>query len=69
MNKVYKVIYSKAKACYVVASEFAKRDGKCSTDKRQSSRQTMKLAAALVAFLVSIGGGGQSILSKQQMHL
>lgn len=57
MNRVYKVIWSKVKSCYIVASEFAKRDGKCSTDKRCSSRQTAKVAAALVALLVSTGGG------------
>ena len=28
MNKIYKVIWSKAKNCYVVASELAKRSGK-----------------------------------------
>ena len=28
MNHVYKVVWSKTKQCYVVASEFAKRSGK-----------------------------------------
>lgn len=28
MNKIYKVIWSKAKNCYVVASELAKRNSK-----------------------------------------
>ncbi|MBQ6429454.1 MAG: ESPR domain-containing protein, partial [Acidaminococcaceae bacterium] len=28
MNKIYKVVWSKAKHCYVVTSELAKRNGK-----------------------------------------
>ena len=28
MNKIYKVIYSKVKHCYVVVSELAKNQGK-----------------------------------------
>ena len=31
MNKVYKVIWSKVRNCYVVVSELAKRNGKCSS--------------------------------------
>ena len=29
MNKIYKIIWSKARNCYVVVSELAKRNGKC----------------------------------------
>ena len=56
MNKVYKVIWNKAKHCYVVVSELAKSQGKSSQDKR-ASRLSMRVAAVLAAFLVSIGGG------------
>lgn len=56
MNKVYKVIWNKAKHCYVVVSELAKSQGKSSQDKR-ASRMSMRAAAVLAAFLVSIGGG------------
>lgn len=31
MNKIYKIIWSKARNCYVVVSEIAKRNGKCSS--------------------------------------
>ena len=31
MNKVYQVVWSKARNCYVVVSELAKRSGKCSS--------------------------------------
>ena len=43
MNKIYKVIWSKAKNCYVVASELAKRNGK------SSSSLNKKLIAAMLA--------------------
>ena len=33
MNKIYKVIWSKARNCYVVVSELAKRNGKCKSVK------------------------------------
>ncbi len=31
MNKIYKVIWSKTKGCYVVVSEIAKREGKAAS--------------------------------------
>ena len=43
MNKIYRVIWSKTKNCYVVVSEYAKRNGKC------SSRLNKKLIAAFLA--------------------
>ena len=43
MNKVYKVIWSKVRNCYVVVSELAKRNGKC------SSSLNKKIIAAFLA--------------------
>ena len=43
MNKIYKIIWSKARNCYVVVSEIAKRNGKC------SSSMNKKLIAAFLA--------------------
>ena len=48
MNKIYKVIWSKAKNCYVVVSEIAKRNGKYS-----SSLNKKIVAAFLAAGLVT----------------
>lgn len=48
MNKVYKVIWNKARNCYVVVSEIAKRNGKCS-----SSLNKKIVAAFLAAGLVT----------------
>ena len=43
MNKVYQVVWSKARNCYVVVSELAKRSGKC------SSGGSKKVLAAVLA--------------------
>ena len=43
MNKIYKVLWSKTRNCYVVVSEFAKRSGKC------SSSLNKKIIAAFLA--------------------
>lgn len=51
MNKVYKVIWNKVKNCYVVASEFAKRDGKKGSTHSMVSSKTV--AAVLAAFAVT----------------
>ncbi|SUP44387.1 ESPR-type extended signal peptide-containing protein [Veillonella criceti] len=40
MNKIYKVIWSKTKGCYVVASEFAKREGKAASSHMSALRAT-----------------------------
>ena len=44
MNKIYRVIWSKTKNCYVVVSEYAKHNGKCS-----STLNKKLIAAFLVA--------------------
>ena len=43
MNKIFKVIWCKTKNCYVVVSEVAKRNGKC------SSSLNKKIIAAFLA--------------------
>lgn len=48
MNKVYKVVWNKARNCYVVASELAK----------SSSRGTKVVAAVLAVSVMSTLGGG-----------
>ena len=50
MNKIYKVIWSKAKNCYVVVSEIAKRNGKCSSSLNKKIIASF-LAAGLVTAL------------------
>ena len=52
MNKIYKVIWSKVKACYVVVSEVAKRHSKC-----KSAKPAISLAALVTAFMLTAGHG------------
>ena len=52
MNKIYKVIWSKVKACYVVVSELAKRHSKC-----KSAKPAISLAALVTAFMLTAGHG------------
>ena len=49
MNKIYKVVWSKAKHCYVVASELAKRNTKgCGARSLRMAAVSMGVAAALL---------------------
>ena len=58
MNKVYKVIWSKVRNCYMVVSELAKRNGRNTgtTDKRR--RVTTGLAMAAMAVALNLGTMG-----------
>ena len=47
MNNIYKVIWSKAKNCYVVVSELAKRNGKCKAAKTDSLNTRKRLTGLL----------------------
>ena len=49
MNKIYKVVWSKAKHCYVVTSELAKRNGKgCGARSLRIAAVTLGVAAVLL---------------------
>lgn len=49
MNKIYKVVWSKVKHCYVVTSELAKRNGKgCGARSLRMAAVSMGVAAALL---------------------
>lgn len=54
MNRIYKVIYSKVKHCYVVTSEFAKANTKASNT---GSKTKTAAVAAAVMLAMSMGGG------------
>ena len=51
MNKIYKVIWSKAKNCYVVVSEIAKRNGKCKAAKTDSLTDSLNRRKRLADLL------------------
>lgn len=52
MNKIFKVVWSRVKHCYVVTSEMAK-----STGRSKSSVGTAKIAAMACAVALTIAGG------------
>ena len=74
MNKIYKVIYSKVRNCYIVVSELAKSHGK-EQSQRTSSRSrigaltlaiTLCLSSyALAAEPVDLGNGGKAAYDTQ----
>ncbi len=57
MNKIYKVIYSKVKQCYIVVSELAKSHVKSShgSNGQQKAALTMSVLLALGAFTFAFG--------------
>ena len=58
MNKIYKVVWSKVKHCYVVTSELAKRQTKgCGARSLRMAAVTTGVTAALLC-----NGGGTSVL-------
>ena len=54
MNKVYKVIWSKARNCYVVVSELAKRNGKSSSSLNKKIIAAFLAAGMTMAATVSV---------------
>ena len=50
MNKIYKVVYSKVKGCWIVVSEFAKSNGKA-----HASQSIARKTALTAAVLLSLG--------------
>ena len=53
MNRIYKVIWSKAKNCYVVASELAKRNSK------GSGTRSLRMAAVTLGVMAALLAGGE----------
>ncbi|WP_337383717.1 ESPR-type extended signal peptide-containing protein [Acidaminococcus timonensis] len=63
MNKIYKVIYSKVRNCYVVVSELAKNNGKGTSRGAVvgSPKRTSLLAAVLAAGVLSLRTFGTAL--------
>ena len=55
MNKIYKVIWSKVKNCYVVTSELAKSHGKGGTARCRSSVGNVLVTALLISLFEDCG--------------
>ena len=60
MNKIYKVIWSKVRNCYVAVSEFAKRNGKSCSEVSCGAKANRGLAGVALAIALSLSmvGGG-----------
>jgi len=54
MNKIYKVVWSKVRNCYVVVSELAKRNGKCSSSLNKKIIAAFLAAGMTMAATVSV---------------
>lgn len=63
MNKIFKVIWSKSRNCYVVASELAKGTSKSTSTGRMAKRAALAAVAALLLFPVGIGNSYATINS------
>ena len=57
MNKIYKVIWSKVRNCYVAVSEIAKRNGKSCTSMNCGVKAKGSRAVLALAFALSVTGG------------
>lgn len=58
MNKIFKVIFSKAKGCYVVVSELAKSAGKGASASHIQRGYTLTLAAAVLSMMMGMAPVG-----------
>lgn len=70
MNNIYKVIWSKAKNCYVVASEIARSHTKSATGSEKIGGVTRRsLLASLMALSLLCGGLGVASAANDTVHV
>ena len=70
MNNIYKVIWSKAKNCYVVASEIARSHTKSATGSEKIGGVTKRsLLASLMALSLLCGGLGVASAANSTVHV
>ena len=70
MNNIYKVIWSKAKNCYVVASEIARSHTKSATGSEKIGGVTRRsLLASLMALSLLCGGLGVASAADSTVHV
>ena len=60
MNKIYKVVWNKARNCYVVASEFAKNHSTSSVTKKKVSIAAILAAGMLSGFSPMVSGAANT---------
>lgn len=69
MNNIYKVIWSKAKNCYVVASEIARSHTKSASGSEKIGGTRRKLLASLMALSLLCGGLGVANAADGTVHV
>ena len=69
MNNIYKVIWSKAKNCYVVASEIARSHTKSASGTEKIGGTRRKLLASLMALSLLCGGLGVANAADGTVHV
>ncbi|MBR1493522.1 MAG: hypothetical protein IJ601_00520 [Acidaminococcaceae bacterium] len=69
MNKIYKVVWSKAKHCYVVTSELAKRNGKgCGARSLRMAAVSLGVAASLLCSGAVLPIFGESVVEASSSY-
>ena len=68
MNKIYRIIWSKARNCYIVVSEIAKRNGKCSSSLNKKIIASF-LAAGTVLSVSGSAWAGSPYLAPDQSEV
>ena len=64
MNKIYRIIWSKARNCYVVVSEIAKRSGKSSSSLNKKLIATFLAAGTVLSVTGSAWAGSNTVSIK-----
>ena len=68
MNKIYKVIWSKVRNCYVAVSEIAKRNGKSCTSVNCGAKANRRHAGVALAIALSLSMTGGGIAWGEDVH-
>ena len=64
MNKIYKIIWSKARNCYIVVSEMAKQNGKCSSSLNKKIIASFLAAGTVLSVTGSAWAGNNTVAVK-----
>lgn len=68
MNKIFKVIWSKTRNCYVVASELAKGTSKSTSTGRMAKRAVLAAVAALLISPLGVGAENADYYTKDETN-
>lgn len=68
MNRIFKVIWSKTKNCYVVASELAKGTSKSTSTGRMAKRAVLAAVAALLISPLGVGAENADYYTKDETN-